>query len=60
MRTFDYVRPADAGEASARLRNGARAMGGGTDVLTQLDRGILPADEVVDLRTLGLLSLIHI
>jgi len=29
-------------------------MGGGTDLLTQLDRGILPADEVVDLRTLGL------
>ena len=59
MRTFDYVRPADADEASARLRNGARAMGGGTDVLTQLDRGILPADEVVDLRTLGLSGIAH-
>ncbi len=59
MRTFDYVRPADAGEASARLRDGARAMGGGTDVLTQLDRGILPADEVVDLRTLGLSGIAH-
>ena len=54
MRTFGYVRPADADDASARLRNGARAMGGGTDVLTQLDRDILPADEVVDLRALGL------
>ena len=59
MRTFDYVRPADAGEASARLRGGARAMGGGTDVLTQLDRGILQADEVVDLRALGLSGIAH-
>ena len=59
MRTFDYVRPADAGEASARLMNGARPMGGGTDLIPQLDRGILPADEVVDLRTLGLASIEH-
>ena len=34
-------------------------MGGGTDVLTQLDRGILPADEVVDLRALGLSGIAH-
>jgi xanthine dehydrogenase YagS FAD-binding subunit len=59
VRTFDYLRPSDAGEASARLRDGARAMGGGTDVLTQLDRGILPADEVVDLRALGLSGIAH-
>ena len=59
MRTFVYVRPTDAGEASTRLRDGARAMGGGTDVLTQLDRGILPADEVVDLRALGLSGIAH-
>ena len=59
MRTFGYVRPADAGEASARLRDGARPMGGGTDLLTQLDRGILPSDEVVDLRTLGLSGIEH-
>ena len=59
MRTFDYVRPTDADEASTRLRDGARAMGGGTDVLTQLDRGILPADEVVDLRALGLSGIAH-
>jgi xanthine dehydrogenase YagS FAD-binding subunit len=59
MRTFGYVRPADAGEASARLRDGARPMGGGTDLLTQLDRGILPADEVVDLRALGLSGIEH-
>ena len=59
MRTFGYARPADAGEASDRLRNGARAMGGGTDLLTQLDRGILPSDEVVDLRALGLSGIEH-
>ena len=59
MRTFGYVRPADADDASARLRNGARAMGGGTDVLTQLDRDILPAEEVVDLRALGLSGIAH-
>jgi xanthine dehydrogenase YagS FAD-binding subunit len=59
VRTFDYVRPADAGEASARLKNGARPMGGGTDLITQLDRGILPADEIVDLRTLGLSGIEH-
>jgi xanthine dehydrogenase YagS FAD-binding subunit len=59
VRTFGYVRPADAGEASARLRAGARPMGGGTDLLTQLDRDILPADEVVDLRALGLSGIDH-
>ena len=59
MRTFGYVRPADAGEASARLRDGARPMGGGTDLLTQLDRDILPTDEVVDLRALGLSGIEH-
>jgi xanthine dehydrogenase YagS FAD-binding subunit len=59
VRTFGYVRPANAGEASARLRDGARAMGGGTDLIPQLDRGILPADEVVDLRTLGLSGIEH-
>jgi xanthine dehydrogenase YagS FAD-binding subunit len=59
VRTFDYVRPADAGEASTRLRDGARPMGGGTDLIPQLDRGILPADQVVDLRTLGLSGIEH-
>jgi xanthine dehydrogenase YagS FAD-binding subunit len=34
-------------------------MGGGTDLLTQLDRGILPSDEVVDLRALGLSGIEH-
>jgi len=50
-RTFAYSRPATLVEAAERLRApGARAMGGGTDLLPQLDRGIRPADEVVDLR----------
>src|SRR3954453_1662077 len=41
--------------ASAALaREDARAMGGGTDLLTQQDRGILPTGAVIDLRGLGL------
>jgi xanthine dehydrogenase YagS FAD-binding subunit len=55
MRTFAYVRPTTIdGAAAALVRNEARAMGGGTDLLTQQDRGILPAESVIDLRTLGL------
>jgi CO/xanthine dehydrogenase FAD-binding subunit len=55
MRTFAYVRPADADAARAALADpGARPMGGGTDLLTQQDRGIRPASAVVDLRGVGL------
>ena len=55
MRTFAYARPARVEEAAAALSQpAARAMGGGTDLLTQQDRGILPAESVVDLRGLGL------
>jgi xanthine dehydrogenase YagS FAD-binding subunit len=51
MRRFTYSAPASIAEATERLAApGARAMGGGTDLLPQLDRGIRPADEVVDLR----------
>ena len=51
MKTFAYSAPASIAEAAERLSNpGARAMGGGTDLLPQLQRGIRPADEVVDLR----------
>jgi xanthine dehydrogenase YagS FAD-binding subunit len=51
MRTFAYSRPATLVQAAERLRTpGARAMGGGTDLLPQLQRGIRPAGEVVDLR----------
>ena len=50
-RASRYSRPATLAEAAERLRTpGARAMGGGTDLVPQLDRGIRPADAVVDLR----------
>ena len=52
---FSYERPASAEAAADRLAAGdARPMGGGTDLLTQLDRGIRPVSAVVDLRPLGL------
>jgi xanthine dehydrogenase YagS FAD-binding subunit len=55
VRAFAYSRPESAAAAAERLSApGARAMGGGTDLLTQLQRGIRPADEVVDLRGAGL------
>ena len=55
MRPFTYSRPESAAAAAERLNApGARAMGGGTDLLTQLQRGIRPATEVVDLRGAGL------
>ena len=55
MRTFAYARPLGVEEAAAALSQPtARAMGGGTDLLTQQDRGILAAESVVDLRGLGL------
>src|SRR6185437_15071071 len=55
VRTFAYVRPAGVEEAAAALSQpAARAMGGGTDLLTQQDRGILAAESVVDLRGLDL------
>jgi xanthine dehydrogenase YagS FAD-binding subunit len=55
VRTFAYIRPTTIDEAAAELaRPDTRAMGGGTDLLTQQDRGILPSEAVVDLRALGL------
>jgi xanthine dehydrogenase YagS FAD-binding subunit len=51
MRPFSYSAPASIAEAAERLASpGARALGGGTDLLPQLQRGIRPAEEVVDLR----------
>ena len=45
VRTFAYLRPAVIDDAAAALaRDDARAMGGGTDLLTQQDRGILPTE----------------
>jgi xanthine dehydrogenase YagS FAD-binding subunit len=52
---FSYARPDSPDAAAAALEAGdARPMGGGTDLLTQLDRGIGPAGTVVDLRALGM------
>jgi len=55
VRTFEYVRPANVDEAARALsEDDARPMGGGTDIVTQQDRGIRPARSLVDLRGLGL------
>jgi xanthine dehydrogenase YagS FAD-binding subunit len=51
---FGYSRPTTIEDASQRLRAGGHAIGGGTDVLTQVHRGIRTTDELVDLRGLGL------
>ena len=54
-------RPASASEASELLREpGARAMGGGTDLLTQLQRGIAKPGLIVDLRGAGLDRMEHV
>jgi xanthine dehydrogenase YagS FAD-binding subunit len=51
VKPFGYSAPESIAEAAERLASpGARAMGGGTDLLPQLGRGIRPADEVVDVR----------
>jgi xanthine dehydrogenase YagS FAD-binding subunit len=60
VKTFAYVRPSVIEAASAALqRPDARAMGGGTDLLTQQQRGITPAESVIDLRGLGLHVIDH-
>ncbi len=52
---FEYVRAESQEQAAELLEAGdARPMGGGTDLLTQLDRGIRTVATVVDLRGLGL------
>jgi xanthine dehydrogenase YagS FAD-binding subunit len=54
VRSFTYARPGTPDEAADLLAGDARAMGGGTDLLSQLDRGIRPTSTVVDLRGLGM------
>jgi xanthine dehydrogenase YagS FAD-binding subunit len=55
VRAFEYARPTTPEAATELLEGGdARAMGGGTDLLSQLDRGIRPTATVVDLRGLGM------
>jgi xanthine dehydrogenase YagS FAD-binding subunit len=49
--TFSYVRPGSAGEATKALaREGARPLGGGTDLLVSIDEGFQSAESLVDLR----------
>ena len=54
MRSFAYTRPGTADEAAELLAGDARAMGGGTDLLSQIDRGIRPTATIVDLRGLNM------
>jgi 4-hydroxybenzoyl-CoA reductase beta subunit len=52
---MNYARPASLDEALELLAQpGARPMGGGTDLMGQIDRGISSAPLVVDLQTAGL------
>jgi 4-hydroxybenzoyl-CoA reductase subunit beta len=54
---FDVLRPADVGEAVAALaRGGARPVGGGTDLLPNLRRGLVDAGTLVDLSALTALA----
>jgi xanthine dehydrogenase YagS FAD-binding subunit len=58
MAEFAYLRPSGVDEAAGALSDdGARPMGGGTDLVTQQARGIRPAGSLVDLRGLGLDSI---
>jgi xanthine dehydrogenase YagS FAD-binding subunit len=50
---FDYLRPASADEALAALASpGARAIGGGTDLIPRIEEGLDAPDTVVDVRHL--------
>jgi xanthine dehydrogenase YagS FAD-binding subunit len=53
-RPWTYERVDSETRAEQLLAGGGRALGGGTDLLTQLDRGIGDTETVVDLRGLGL------
>jgi len=61
VRQWEYRRAASLDEAAELLGDGKRArpMSGGTDLLTQLDRGINVPDVVVDLRPLNLGGIEH-
>jgi xanthine dehydrogenase YagS FAD-binding subunit len=54
-----YQRPQSADEAGRLLEDGGRAMGGGTDLLPQIERGIAAPDVLVDLRGLDLAGIAH-
>ena len=51
MSSFDFVRPKTLEEAGdALLRDGARALAGGTDLIPQLREGRRAASRLVDLK----------
>jgi xanthine dehydrogenase YagS FAD-binding subunit len=49
---FSLVKPSSVAEASAALGNGARPLGGGTDLVPLVRDGLVEADVLVDVRTL--------
>ena len=51
---FEYSRPESADDAERLLLAGGSAIGGGTDLLTQVHRGLKHPDRLVDLRGLGM------
>ena len=56
---FDYTKPDSVEQAAALLAAGGHAIGGGTDLLTQVHRGIRTTEQLVDLRGLGLSGISH-
>ena len=53
MRAFSYQRAKSFADASRLLDAGAQPLGGGTDLLTCIQEGIVAPDVVVDLRTVA-------
>lgn len=51
---FGYTKPASMDEAERLLEDGGHAIGGGTDLLTQVHRGLRQTEVLVDLRGLDL------
>ncbi len=51
---FGYTKPASMDEAERLLEDGGHAIGGGTDLLTQVHRGLRQTELLVDLRGLEL------
>lgn len=59
MQDFTYERPRTVGEAVAALREDARALAGGTDLVPQLREGRRSAARVIDLKHIPALSAIE-
>ena len=52
MSEFSLVRPGSLAEAASELRNGARAIAGGTDLVPLVRDGLVGAEALVDVRAL--------